>query len=67
LAYLIRTRLNVLTYGQLIKHIWRKDEQGTRHSLIMHLSQLRRKIEKDPKNPRYIQTRWGVGYIYSPD
>jgi len=28
---------------------------------------LRRLIEKDPANPRYIQTVWGLGYVFVPD
>jgi two-component system phosphate regulon response regulator OmpR len=33
----------------------------------IHVTRLRRKIEADPKNPRYIQTVRGVGYMLAPD
>ena len=37
---------------------------GDRHTLTVHVSRLREKIEEDPANPRYIVTVWGVGYRF---
>ena len=36
-------------------------------SLDVQVSRLRKLIEPDPANPRYIQTVWGVGYVFVPD
>jgi two-component system phosphate regulon response regulator OmpR len=36
-------------------------------SLDVQVSRLRKLIESDPTNPRYIQTVWGVGYVFVPD
>ena len=36
-------------------------------SLDVHVSRLRKLIEADPQQPRYIQTVWGVGYVFVPD
>ena len=36
-------------------------------SLDVQVSRLRKLIEPDPANPRYIQTVWGVGYMFVPD
>ncbi|MGX8249178.1 winged helix-turn-helix domain-containing protein, partial [Escherichia coli] len=33
----------------------------------VQISRLRRLIEPDPSKPRYIQTVWGVGYVFVPD
>jgi PAS domain S-box-containing protein len=64
LAYLIRNRGQVLTYSQLVEHIWGLDRGRNRHDLFVHVSRLRGKIELNPKEPRYIVTRWGVGYMF---
>lgn len=67
LVYLVRNRRQVLTYEQLIEALWGREGEGTRHSLFVHISRLRNKIEHNPKEPRFIQTRWGVGYSFVPD
>jgi two-component system phosphate regulon response regulator OmpR len=36
-------------------------------SLDVQVSRLRKLIESDPANPRFIQTVWGVGYVFVPD
>lgn len=46
----------------------RDDESGDRHDRAIDIAvlRLRRAIEDDPRNPRWIQTVWGVGYRFSP-
>lgn len=66
LSYLTRNKRQVLTYNQLVDHLWGPDSGRTRHDLFVHMSRLRKKIEVDPKNPQLILTRWGVGYMFSP-
>ena len=36
-------------------------------SIVVQVSRLRRLLEEDPTHPRYIQTVWGVGYVFVPD
>ena len=50
------------------KHIWR-DSQLYKHSrtVDVHIQRLRRKLENDPNNPRFIVTVAGVGYKYMAD
>lgn len=46
----------------------RRREQGPFDRTIdVQVSRLRRLIEPDPANPRYLQTVWGVGYVFVPD
>lgn len=58
-APLSREKLMVLARGR---------EYGAfDRSLDVQVSRLRKLIESDPANPRYIQTVWGVGYVFVPD
>ena len=40
---------------------------GSERSIDVQVARLRRKIEPDPKAPRYLQTVWGAGYVLVPD
>lgn len=64
LAQLARHQRQVLTHNQLISEVWGA-EGGSRHSLFVHINRLRSKLEDDPKQPRFIKTRWGVGYSFA--
>jgi DNA-binding response OmpR family regulator/signal transduction histidine kinase len=66
LAILLKSPRQVFTYQQLIEAIWSVG-QGGRHALSVHISRLRKKIERDPKHPKYIKTKWGVGYLLMPE
>jgi len=52
----------VLTHSQILKQIWGVAYLEQPHVLRVNISNLRRKIEKDPSRPRYIITEPGVGY-----
>jgi len=64
LAYLTRNPHRVLSYGQIIQNVWSENAEVTRHALSVHISRLRQKIEKDPRDPAYIVTKWGIGYMF---
>jgi PAS domain S-box-containing protein len=66
LAYLARHKGQVLTYEQLLEHLYGLDRERKRHDLFVHISRLRRKIEPDPEEDVFIVTRWGVGYVFMP-
>ncbi|MGL4446892.1 osmolarity response regulator transcription factor OmpR [Shewanella sp.] len=44
-----------------------RDYSALERSIDVQVSRLRRLIEKDPASPRYIQTVWGLGYVFVPD
>ena len=52
----------VFTREQLIEHVWGGDFYGDDHVVDVHLSNLRRKLEKDSSRPPIIETVRGVGY-----
>ena len=66
LLYLSRQGRQIVTYEQLLESVWEGPEKGTRQGLFVHVRRLREKIELDPKNPRIIKNKWGVGYVFNP-
>jgi len=56
-----------LTRNQLLDLTKGRDADLFDRSIDNHVSRLRKKIEPDPKNPRYIKTVWGGGYIFAMD
>ena len=52
----------VLTHKQLLKAVWGSAYNEDTHYIRVYVGQLRRKIEPDPAQPRYIITESGVGY-----
>jgi DNA-binding response OmpR family regulator len=66
ISYLSKNKGQVLTYTLLLNHLYGLGRVRSRHDLFVHISRLRKKIEPDPKEPKYILTRWGVGYVFMP-
>jgi two-component system KDP operon response regulator KdpE len=56
-----------LTHRQLFAAVWGNAEGDAQQYLRVYVGHLRRKIERDPVRPRYIQTEAGVGYRFEPD
>jgi len=56
-----------LTRNQLLDLTKGRDADLFDRSIDNHVSRLRKKIEPDPKNPRYIKTVWGGGYMFAVD
>ncbi len=44
-----------------------RDYSALERSIDVQVSRLRRMIEEDPAKPRYLQTVWGIGYVFVPD
>jgi two-component system KDP operon response regulator KdpE len=62
LITLIRHAGKVVTHRQLLRELNGEDHGDASHTLRVHISQLRRKLEVDPARPRYLVTEPGVGY-----
>ena len=62
LTTLARHAGRVLTRNQLLNEVWGRAYTEQAHYLHVYMAHLRRKIEADPAQPRYILTEPGVGY-----
>lgn len=56
-----------MSRDHLLDKIKGRDHESMDRSLDVQVLRLRRKIEDDPREPRYIRTVWGVGYVFVPD
>ncbi|MGZ9584119.1 response regulator transcription factor [Paenibacillus marinisediminis] len=64
LSYMAAFPNTVFRLEHLFQHVWNSDSFGDTRTLMVHISNLRKKIEPDPTNPRYIVTVRGVGYKF---
>lgn len=49
---------------KLLEAVWGKDYPGDARTVDVHIRRLREKVETDPSKPKYVHTKWGVGYFY---
>ena len=54
----------VYSREELLKTVWGEDYPGDVRTVDVHIRRLREKIEKNPGDPKYVQTKWGVGYYF---
>jgi DNA-binding response OmpR family regulator len=54
----------VFTRTQLLDHVWGYEFYGDPSTVTVHIRRLREKIERDPSQPRYVLTVWGIGYKF---
>jgi two-component system KDP operon response regulator KdpE len=66
LVYLLRHPGKVLTHHALLGAVWGGDYTGQTEYLRVFIGQLRKKIESDPANPKYIFTEPWIGYRFTP-
>ena len=64
LALLIRSPGRAFTREQLIDHLLDNGYTGMERTLNVHVRNLRTKIERDPANPEYVKTVFGIGYRF---
>jgi DNA-binding response OmpR family regulator len=55
----------VYTRQQLLDLVWGQSHVGYEHTVNSHINRLRGKIERDPAEPAYVLTVWGVGYKFN--
>jgi two-component system KDP operon response regulator KdpE len=67
LTLLIANKGRVLTHNYILRQIWGYDEVGDTRTVRVFMANLRRKIERDTTNPRFIFTEIGVGYRFADE
>lgn len=66
LEVLVRNAGKLVTQTQLLHEVWGPQYEKETNYLRLYLAQLRRKLEPDPAQPRYLMTEPGVGYRFVP-
>ena len=54
----------VYSRESLLKLVWGADYPGDVRTVDVHIRRLREKVEVNPSEPRYVHTKWGVGYYF---
>lgn len=64
LSYLVRNAGRPLSRESFLAEVWSPDHENTPYLVKVHIQHLRKKIERDPSNPKFILTERGVGYKF---
>lgn len=62
LRLLVQQRGKVLSNSQIYENIWHMQAIGADNTIAVHVRHIREKIERNPKEPRYLKAVWGNGY-----
>lgn len=65
LELLVMNPNKVYSRDALLSTIWGYDYPGDARTVDVHVRRLREKIEKNPSAPKYVHTKWGVGYYFN--
>ncbi|NLJ89978.1 MAG: response regulator transcription factor [Clostridiales bacterium] len=64
LELLMQNPNKVYSRDDLLNLVWGYDYPGDVRTVDVHIRRLREKVEKNPSDPKYIHTKWGVGYFF---
>ena len=64
LLFLVTNADTVFDRETLYERIWGMDALGDNATVAVHINRLREKLEENPAEPKYILTKWGVGYYF---
>ena len=64
LCLLLKNSGTVLSRTQLLNQVWGYEFDGESRTVDVHIRRLREKIEANPSEPKYVHTKWGVGYYF---
>ena len=64
LELLVLNPNKVYSREKLLKTVWGADYPGDERTVDVHIRRLREKIETNPSEPKYVHTKWGMGYFF---
>lgn len=64
LSLFVRNPGRAFSRSELLRLIWGYSFEGYEHTVNTHINRLRNKIERDPSQPTYLVTVWGIGYRF---
>ena len=62
LLFLTKNKGRVFSIEQIYENIWKEDAINADNTVAVHTRHIRKKIEINPKEPRYLKVVWGIGY-----
>jgi two-component system alkaline phosphatase synthesis response regulator PhoP len=65
LLFLLENRNTVFSRDELLEHVWGYHDMPCTRTVDMHIANLRSKLERNPKHPKYIITVHGLGYKFT--
>jgi len=65
LQLFLNQRGRVFTREEMLDAVWKNDYAGDARTVDVHIRRLREKIERNPTQPEFIFTKWGVGYYFT--
>lgn len=65
LYFLAKNKGKVFTKKQIYHAVWNDEYAFDDNNIMVHIRRLRKKIELNPEQPKFIQTVWGVGYKFN--
>lgn len=64
ICFLAQQNGRVVTYKELYEAVWNREYLQDDANIMAHIHRIRQKVERDIKNPKYIQNVYGVGYRF---
>lgn len=65
LSLFIQNRGRVFSREEMLDAVWKNDYAGDERTVDVHIRRLREKVERNPTQPEFIFTKWGVGYYFT--
>lgn len=54
----------VFSAEEIYERVWNTDAYAVENTVMVHISRIREKIERNPKKPEYLKVHWGIGYAF---